>query len=281
MLRKRLLTSLWALVLVIAAVWFGYLGNGWLFTAFIGAWALLAILEFYRLAAPLKIAPMYIFGVLWTLALVAFRTPALENIVQPYYDFELVLPTLLTAGVIISLAALLARSQKFNAFPAWAWTFAGILYVGWLFGYGVNLYGMDGGRNWVFYALFCTFGSDTAAYFIGRALGRHRMAPAISPGKTWEGAVAGVLGAVGISFVFLTPIPVSLAGKLVPWQAAVLGAGISVAGQAGDLVESLLKRNAGVKDSGTLMAGHGGVLDRLDSIVFALVIVYYWVLWVS
>jgi phosphatidate cytidylyltransferase len=279
MLKKRLLTALWSVPLVTAALWFGYLGNGWLFTAFIGVGALLGIIEFCRLAIPIKITPMYVFAAVWTLALIASRTPALVDIVLPYYDVHLIPSTLLTAGVVVSLIALLARPQKFNAFPAWAWTFAGILYMGWLFGYTVALYGVAGGRSWVFYALFCTFASDTAAYFIGRALGRHKMAPSISPGKTWEGAVGGVLGAIGISFAFLAPTPVSLAGKLVPWQAIVLGGAVSVFGQAGDLVESLLKRNVGVKDSGTLMAGHGGVLDRLDSIVFAIVIVYYWVVW--
>jgi phosphatidate cytidylyltransferase len=189
-----------------------------------------------------------------------------------------VTPALFSAGIIISLTALLARKEKFNAFPAWAWTFAGILYVGWLLGYIVALRGIEDGRNWVFYALFCTFGSDTAAFFIGRAIGRHKLAPSISPGKTWEGAIGGLLGAVGVSFLFLLPTPVTLTSQLNWWQAIILGLLVSIFGQVGDLVESLLKRNTGAKDSGTLIPGHGGILDRMDSIVFAVVVVYYWII---
>ena len=114
--------------------------------------------------------------------------------------------------------------------------------------------------------LFTVFAGDTFAFFVGRAVGRHRMAPAISPGKSWEGFVAGVVAAVLTSFlilyhdrdVFLT-VPESLA----------LGAAVGVAGVLGDLFESAVKRDLGVKDSGRVLAGHGGVLDRLDSLLVA------------
>jgi phosphatidate cytidylyltransferase len=148
-------------------------------------------------------------------------------------------------------------------------------------GYLVSLRGIDDGRAWVFYALFCTFGSDTAAFFVGRAIGKHKLAPAISPGKTWEGTIGGLIGAAGISLFFLLPTPVTLSSSLNWWQAIILGLLVSIFGQVGDLVESLFKRNAGAKDSGNLLAGHGGVLDRTDSIIFAVVIVYYWVICTS
>jgi phosphatidate cytidylyltransferase len=156
---------------------------------------------------------------------------------------------------------------------------AGILYVGWLLGYLVALRGFEDGRNWIFLALFATFGSDTAAFFIGRALGRHPLAPRISPAKTWEGAVAGVAGAILVSLFFILPTPLTLSHHLNWAQAIVLGLLVSVFGQLGDLIESLLKRTVGVKDSGKLIPGHGGVLDRMDSIVFAGVVVYYFALW--
>jgi phosphatidate cytidylyltransferase len=124
----------------------------------------------------------------------------------------------------------------------------------------------------VYLALLATFASDTAAYFIGRFFGRHKMAPRISPGKTWEGAVGGLIGAVIVSLLFSLLGPVRLHfGYL---TAALLGLLISVFGQAGDLAESLLKRNAGVKESGGLLPGHGGLLDRLDSVLFAGAVVY-------
>jgi phosphatidate cytidylyltransferase len=164
---------------------------------------------------------------------------------------------------------------------------AGTLYVGWLLGLLVALrlkpdtvyFIHNSGRNLVLLAIFATFGSDTAAYFIGKAIGRHKLAPAVSPGKTWEGAVAGLFGAVIISFIFYLDTPLWL--PLDSIQVVILGLLISVFGQLGDLVESLLKRNFGVKDSGGLMPGHGGILDRLDSILFAGAVMYgYYVLFV-
>ena len=178
--------------------------------------------------------------------------------------------------MILPLIWLLLRSQKETAFTSWAWTIAGILYVGWLLSYLVALRGLDAGREWVFLALFTTFGSDTAAFFVGRALGRHRLALHISPGKTWEGAVGGVLGAIIVSLVLVIPLGLPLSYG----QAILLGLIVSIFGQLGDLVESLLKRNMGVKESGRLIPGHGGVLDRMDSLVLAGIVVYYYVIWV-
>ena len=136
------------------------------------------------------------------------------------------------------------------------------------------LRGLDSGRDWVFLALFITFASDTTAFFAGRAWGKHRLAPRISPRKTWEGAVAGVLGAIiaSLALVIFFNLPLS------HWQAGLLGLLVSVFGQLGDLAESLFKRNMGVKESGKLLPGHGGALDRIDSVVFASVVAYYFVL---
>ncbi len=110
---------------------------------------------------------------------------------------------------------------------------------------------------------------------MGRALGRHRLAPRISPAKTWEGAIAGVFGAIIVSLLFTIPTPLHL--PLIHWQAILLGLLVSVFGQLGDLVESLFKRNMGVKESSKLIPGHGGFLDRIDSVVFAGIVVYYYV----
>ena len=176
---------------------------------------------------------------------------------------------------MLPLIWLLLRPQKEEAFTRWAWTIAGILYVGWLLSYLVALRGLDAGRDWVFFALFTTFASDTTAFFTGRAWGRHRLAPNVSPGKTWEGAIAGVFGAIVVSLVLvmLLSLPLNY------WQAVLLGLVVSIFGQLGDLVESLFKRNMGVKESGKSMPGHGGFLDRMDSVAFAGVVVYYYVIW--
>jgi phosphatidate cytidylyltransferase len=129
------------------------------------------------------------------------------------------------------------------------------------------------GRLAVFTVLLAVFADDTAAYLVGRLVGRHKLAPSLSPGKTWEGFLAGTAAAVAVAFFalyeqnFLT-IPQSIA----------LGAAIALAGAAGDLFESALKRDLQVKDSGQLLGGHGGMLDRIDSLLFAAVAAFYVVL---
>ena len=272
MLKQRLITALWGIPLLVAIVWFG---EPW-FTILVAVWGILAVFEFYRLVTAAKVSPLTYFGLVWTLLFIVSRHPDLLAYLERYFDLNLLTPLLLTSAVVLSLIWLLVRRQQEGAFAGWAWTMAGILYVGWLLSYLVSLRGLEDGRNWLFLALFATFGSDTAAFFIGRALGRHRLAPRISPGKTWEGAIGGVLGAILVSLLFILPTPISLSSHINWGQAILLGLLVSVFGQLGDLVESLLKRNMGVKDSGKLIPGHGGILDRMDSIIFAGVVVYYY-----
>ncbi len=273
MLKKRLITALWGIPLVIAAVWFDE-PIPW-FTVLAAIWGLLAVWEFYRMVGVSKVLPLAIFGLAATLLFILY----------PHCEFELVLPFLLTATIALSLIMLVFLRQKEGVFPGWAWMMGGILYVGWLLSLLVTLRLEPGtssfpdtGRDFVFLALFATFGSDTAAYFIGRTFGRHKLAPTISPGKTWEGAIAGVFGGLVISVLFTLDTPLQL--PLHYWQAVLLGVLISVFGQLGDLAESLLKRNAGVKDSGSLMPGHGGLLDRMDSVVLAGAVVYLYYIFV-
>ena len=283
MLKKRVITALWGIPLLVALVWFDK-PLPW-FTVLVAIWGVLATFEFYRLVTASKVPPLTYFGLIWTLLFILSRNSDLRAILEAHFDLNLLTPLLLTSAVMLSLIWLLRRPQKEKAFTSWAWTIAGILYVGWLLSYLVALRGLDDaqtvlddGRNWVFFALFITFASDTAAFFTGSALGRHRLAPHISPGKTWEGTSGGILGAIIVSLFFILPTPLTLP---LNWgQAILLGLLVSIFGQFGDLVESLFKRNMGVKDSGSLIPGHGGFLDRMDSIVFAGIVVYYYVIWV-
>jgi len=262
MLKKRIITALCGLPIMVAAVWFG---EPW-FTILIATAGVLAAFEFYKMVALSKVRPLTYLGLIWVLLF----------ILSPHFNYGFLKPLLLTSGVVISLIWLLLRPQKEGAFSSWVWTIAGIFYIGWLLSYLVAL-NLEGGRNWVFFALLTIFASDIAAFFVGRALGRHRLAPSISPGKTWEGAIGGIFGAIILSLFFTLSTPLGL--PLSYGQAILLGLLVSVFGQLGDLVESLLKRNMGVKDSGKLMPGHGGMLDRIDSIVFTGIVVYYYVLW--
>ena len=275
MLKKRVITALWGLPLLVAVIGFGgELG----FTILMVIIGLLAAFEFYRMVAVSKVPSLTYLGLIWTALFIISRNSELLSILEPHFNLELLTPLLLTSVMIISLIWLLLRPQKEGVFTNWAWTIAGILYVGWLLSYLVALRGMDSGRNWVFFALFITFASDIAAFFIGRAWGKHRLAPHISPGKTWEGTIGGIFGAILVSLLFVIPSPFSL--PLSYGQAILLGLLVSIFGQLGDLVESLLKRNTGVKESGKLIPGHGGILDRIDSVVLAGIVVYYYVLWV-
>ena len=150
-----------------------------------------------------------------------------------------------------------------KAFTNWAWTMAGIFYIGWTLSYWIDLRLLDTGRDWVFCFISIIIANDIGAYFIGKKLGKHRMAPSISPHKTWEGAIGGLLCGILVALIF----GVILALPKTYLHMISLGIFISIFAQIGDLVESLLKRNAGVKDASKLVPGHGGVLDRCDSLV--------------
>ncbi|MFC1990295.1 phosphatidate cytidylyltransferase [Chloroflexota bacterium] len=276
MLKKRVITALCGIPFLVAAVWFDR-PLPW-FTILLAIWGVLAAREFYRLVVTSNVQPLTYFGLIWTLLFIISRDSGLLSILKPHFDVNLLTPLLLTSVVISSLIWLLTRVQKEHTFTGWSWTMAGILYAGWLLSYLVALRGLDDGKNWVFFALFTTYASDTAAFFIGITLGKHRLAPRISPSKTWEGTVGGVFGAIAVSLLFTLPTPFLLPFN---WQQAIiLGLLVSIFGQLGDLVESLLKRSMGVKDSSKLIPGHGGFLDRMDSVVFAGVVVYYYVVWV-
>jgi phosphatidate cytidylyltransferase len=145
----------------------------------------------------------------------------------------------------------------------------------------------------IIFVLFSVWAGDTAAYYVGRTIGRHKLAPVVSPNKSWEGAVASVVASVAVAFLVLSYTS-QLSGYLLLtgeyhvdrsvlvfhqpgiWHCAVLGVLANVAAQFGDLFESALKRGAEVKDSGALLPGHGGVLDRIDALLFAIPVVWYY-----
>jgi phosphatidate cytidylyltransferase len=183
---------------------------------------------------------------------------------------------------VVTGAALLPLLWAIAAYPIedavweWLWAVGAVLYLGWLGCHLVLLRDIGDGRDWVFLAVFSTFATDTGAYFVGKAMGRTPLAPAISPGKTAEGAVGGL--ACGIAAVLLFNYFLGLrvdAGLIIP-----LAALLPVAAQAGDLVESKLKRGMQVKDASRLIPGHGGLMDRFDSVLLAIVVVYYYLKWV-
>jgi phosphatidate cytidylyltransferase len=262
MMLKRWVVGLFLGAIVFTIVWFGDPS----FSIGIAAIAIVGSFEFFPLIGVSRKHPITIFGTIGVLLFIGLAQ----------FDMKYT-PQLLTAAVILPLIWLVFQPDIKHAAVNWAWLIVGMLYLGWMLSHFIPMRQLDSGRDWVILAIVGNVASDTIAFQCGLKWGRRRMAPKISPAKSWEGAVAGFIGAVAIVIVLGTFLPTL---HLPYWQSAVLGILIGIFAPLGDLAESLLKRSTGVKDSGNCVPGHGGILDRLDSILFTVVVVYYFVTWV-
>jgi len=266
---QRAASAAVGLPLLMLAIW---AGPPW-FSLLAAAVAGVGALELCHLARRRGRRPAVLVAVVWAVGLVAvghFVSAGLSA-----SDEHKAVLGVAGVGALALAVALLWDLRAAPRLGDWGATAGAAVLTGGLLAYGPLLRGLDQGQQWLFLVVFVTFMADTTAFLVGRAIGRRPLAPQISPGKTWEGAVGGLLGAVGATVV-LTQVLV-----LDTTMAAVLalGALMGVIGQLGDLAESWFKRAAGTKDSGWILPGHGGVLDRLDSIVFNLALVYYFVEW--
>jgi len=255
---SRLLVAVLLLPLVLGFVW---LGGWWLF-ALIALAALISLHEYWLMARSLApLAPAGYIGAI--LALLGAELSGVDWLVGG---------ALLTFALAFLLKAISAARAAATA--AVSGTVMGAFWIGAGLGFLLLLRDLpQHGRLALYTVLIAVWAGDTFAYFGGRLVGRHRMAPSTSPGKTWEGFLFGTAATIFVSFVALykqhfVSIPASI----------VLGVVLAVAGPLGDLFESLLKRDAGVKDSGTLLGGHGGMLDRLDAFFFAAPAAYFTIL---
>ena len=232
--------------------------------AAVGAW------EVCRMAAERDRRPVVVVAVVWSVALVAVGHVLSEEMTGAGTTKALVV---IVATAYIAWQSRTARGRV--ALADWRDTATAALYPGALLALAPPLRALDHGLEWVVLLVVVTFAADTAAYLGGRAIGRTPLAPSISPGKTREGAVAGLLGAAVACVALVLALDLDASRSL----ALLLGLLMGVVGQLGDLAESRLKRWADVKESGWMIPGHGGVLDRLDSIVFNLALVYPFILW--
>lgn len=182
----------------------------------------------------------------------------------PHPDFVFIV---LIALLALSLA--LTSRELPDALPFAGALVFGVIYVFGSLRTGVSLRSMS--VWWLFFALSENWLGDAAAFYIGRSFGRHKLAPRVSPAKSWEGAIASTVVSLMYAYFYF---PHFLKDVPLPWAFAIAGIG-NIAGQIGDLCESAIKRGAGVKDSGTMLPGHGGWLDRIDSSLFAMPVVYY------
>jgi phosphatidate cytidylyltransferase len=175
----------------------------------------------------------------------------------------------------VTALTLWTRRPFVEALPALGVSSGGLILVALPLTFAVRLHGIPlQGPAILLFVLVITWVGDTAAYFVGRAIGKHKLAPVLSPNKSWEGSIASILGALLVAVLFSKWLSVPLPHLL---AMAVVG---NVAGQAGDLLESAYKRSAGVKDSGSLLPGHGGVLDRIDALILAIPVVWYYWIWI-
>jgi len=257
---SRVLVGVIGLPLVLGMVWLG----GWWLYALVALAATIAVHEFVTMARPLRpLAPAAYGGTI--LGLSGARTGGV---------------VWLLAGVLATFVLAFALNAVAETRPpATVAIGATVLAATWIgFGLGHLLLLRQEhahARLLAFTVLLTVWAADTFAYFGGRLLGRHKLAPSLSPGKTWEGLVIGSAAGVFVSFVALYDTRHSY---LSAWQAVVLGIVVVLAAAAGDLFESMLKRDMEVKDTGRLLGGHGGMLDRIDALLFAGAAAYYLVL---
>jgi phosphatidate cytidylyltransferase len=174
------------------------------------------------------------------------------------------------------MVGLLTRQDLVTSVQSIAFTFLGVFYVGWLLSYVLLLHLLVDGPYYVFYIFGVVWIGDAAALVVGTLIGRHKLAPSISPRKTIEGAVGGLLGSLCGAILG----GLWLLGRFTLTQCLAVGCMLALLGQLGDLSESLLKRSTGVKDSGVIIPGHGGILDKVDGILFSAPALYYYVLYV-
>jgi phosphatidate cytidylyltransferase len=252
------MSAFWSRILVAAAgiplvLWLVYLG-GWPMFGLAAAAALIALHELYWMTRTLR--PVVLAGYLGALA-------ALLGATLGGADWALagLMSTLIIAFVIKGGVSTVSVSV----------TVLGVAWIGLGLAHALLLRDIDEhGVLAVLTVLLAVWAGDAGAYFIGLLFGRHKLAPTVSPGKTWEGLIAGIVATIGVTFLALYE-----ANFLSIPESLVLGAVIAIAAPLGDLFESALKRDADVKDSGRLLAGHGGMLDRIDALLFAWVAAYY------
>lgn len=286
---KRVATAVVLIPIVLLIVFRAPL---WLFAAIVALVALLATREYLDIAQLYGLRPFRaaVYVVL-VLGFVLAGALGMQSDPGAY-----LLGTLFFLAILLGIAGLMlliiamAQQELSKALPSAAVSMLALAYIVPPLVGIVSLRGGAGGWLLVVYLLVLVWIGDIFAYYAGTTIGRHKLAPRISPNKTWEGAIASFIGAVAVGFLYVRFSPQIAAGlvrmHLVAenetlvvrplWIMALVSAAINVAAQAGDLVESMLKRGAGLKDSGTLLPGHGGMLDRIDALLFAAPVLWYY-----
>jgi phosphatidate cytidylyltransferase len=260
----RALTILFGLPIVVACVYFG----GIAFLILVLALAVVSINEFYNLMKAKDFHPAYWVGNFFTIFFIVFAYYALKKNWEPAQS------AILTGAALVTMIATLFLKRPKEAIIDIAVTLFGMIYIGWFFSYFLFIRALTERGAYLLFLIVTIWALDIVAYFVGINFGKHKLFPSVSPKKSIEGAIAGfifcLIAAGGFGYYAGFDMTHSL----------ILGAIIGVVAQLSDLVESLIKRDAGVKDSSSLLPGHGGVLDRIDSFILTAPVVYYYLVWV-
>jgi phosphatidate cytidylyltransferase len=255
LLAQRVATGVVAIPILLLLIWLG----GWAYAGVAALVLAVAAAEFAHFKSTWMSVSTVVAAAYAALLAISARTVGAESIL---------LLGLALAVVSLPVGVLWLRGSDFA--ERVGWLVVGVLYTGVLGSSIVLLRELDHGRDWVLLALLSTFAVDTAAYFTGSAIGRHKLAPTISPKKTWEGFFGGYAGGVAAVALLALVLDVDASYASVILIAVTLPIGAA----AGDLFESWVKRRAGVKDASELIPGHGGILDRLDSLLITFPLVY-------
>lgn len=269
---SRIITALVVLPFLIASILISWLQP--LFVVMAAGAMALGLFEFYLLARKKDMKPDIVAGYLGAAALFTIFYFASPNPMQERLDLQTIVLVILVLTIGTLIAAMLRGAPFDNMITTSGVTILGVLYVVLLGGHLVALrtgFSQSLSADLLSFFFLVLMGADIGAYYIGRAFGKHKLAPKISPGKTWEGVVGGIATALALAavahFWFFQELPLK-------W-ALPLAAVMTILGIFGDLTESALKRGAGAKDAAKTLPGHGGVLDRLDSLLFNAPLLYY------
>lgn len=268
-LGKRLLVALILLPIGMAAI----LAGGWYLTALVSVFMGLAAWEYVALFRLGGLKPAGFLVVAGTLLLLVARH------LTSFESAPWIITLLVMLGMAYHLVAYeRGRDQAATDFGV---TVAGMLYIGWLGAYFISLRAMPEGKWWMLLVVPAVLIADSGAYFIGKNFGRHLLSPRLSPKKTWEGYLGGILVSVILTALLaaLWRMGAGAGTAITPLRGALVGLVMGVFPTLGDLGESMIKRQMGVKDSGNLLPGHGGAFDRVDSWLWAVALGYYLVLW--
>jgi phosphatidate cytidylyltransferase len=266
---KRILTAVVLIIVVFAIVFFGQL---WLITLFAALVAELAAYEYLQLASHsgAKLP-------LWWMA----AGTALVFVAGYAWPTDAQLP-LFSALALVLFTVVAFRARLERVLSDTAIGLFGLFYIAYSMALIPPIWNRDDGKPLLLFLMVCVWSGDIAALYIGKNFGKRKLAPRLSPGKTWEGSIASLAGSMLVAgCLFWLGSTLSNRGNMVLhiqeplWQVMVLAVVINAAAQLGDLVESAIKRGAGVKDSGTMLPGHGGILDRIDALLLATPVLWY------